>query len=253
MTLYPSRYALTFLLTTSMACLATSGCGFKIEKHEPESEISVTPKGADSPMAAFEAFRNAANKGAAEGDFDEMISYVTDETAQLLAGHMLLRGAMATATANKSRPITRVLDKHDVGKGAMDKIQQQPMTEIPDQAAIYSLAADIKNKRRFVAEMMEAFQTLGLPVPLTGFKGEVNNWQIQDDKAVGLIEQPDGKRERIAFLRTEAGWQVHFAVRSVPASARTSGEGSTEAPPAGESPNTPPAQADESQSEEQGQ
>lgn len=204
-----SRRMFVFSLPLSVALLIAPGCGLRIEKHQPESETSVTPQGGDSPQAAFKAFRNAAE----QEQFLEMTSYVTDQTAQLLAGHMLLRGAMATATGAPSHPIARVLEKHEAGDFAMENFQQQSMIEIPDPAGIYNLAAEIVNKRRFVVDMLEAFKTLGLPLPITGFGKDVQHWQIHDDKAIGLIEHSDGRPEQIAFLRTDVGWQVHFAVR----------------------------------------
>lgn len=196
-----------------------SGCGFKIEKVEPSTNSAIEPKGFESPTAAFDAMKTAAR----EKDFRTMIACVTDETAHTFAGVMMISGAVIRAMGSPSLEIKEVLTRHGLDAETLESIPQQ-LTLTKDPAVVATLADSIKEKRRFVAEMLKALDKSGHQTALNDIQGQLGDVTIEGDRAVGVFQR-DGKRERLGFRKTSPGWQVHIDVRGT---SQTQNNGATE-------------------------
>ena len=169
-----------------------------------------------SPEAVFEVAKNAIS---AE-DYQSFCECLAPETIDEMAGSLAMAGSMMQAfggltgsfsqdqDTDSSTTIEVTMKRHGIegiappvnlGQSALN------MTEMGNR-----MAAPIKNKPLFVAEMMDVmkgFRQVGEHDPADSVNGDLVDLNMNGDSASGFVQTAHGK-EPIDFLKVAGGWKI---------------------------------------------
>ncbi|MDB4534256.1 hypothetical protein N9242_05230 [Vicingaceae bacterium] len=166
-----------------------------------------------TPEKAFEAFNDAGENE----NWKKLMSCVSEESVDEMAGGMVFMGAMSAAmsempggdekTKAAAKEIGDLLKKHGVADMKMDDMKPG---SAPDPAA---LTKGIKNKKAFVIDMMNAMAKLGEGGPgkkmSDAFGGaKLSDVKIDGDKATGKVVDKEGDESPMNFVKEDGGWKI---------------------------------------------
>lgn len=184
--------------------------------------------GYGSPEAVFEAAKEAAE----EKDWEGFCECVTPESRDQFAGALLLGAVMmkgfsgmaalggpekAQEAEEKLKPIIDVLEKHGLDEDTLKNMNSEGrMTPgRADNDRLQQVLAPVKNRNKFVADMMTAMQQLNttgntIPSPMES-DAKLEDVEINEDSATGSIVQTrrgKERRDKIAFTKVDGGWKI---------------------------------------------
>jgi hypothetical protein len=203
--------------------------------------------GYETPEASFAAMKEAAKKK----DFAAIYDCLSAETQDMMAGGLVMMGSMmkmmsgmaamggpeAAAEAEKSLgALTAVLEKHGVTEEALEKVQPDPQA-MGDPSAIGKLASVVKDKRAFVADVMNVMQQSDQGGQFNdkfeeNVSGELKEVKIDGNNATATLVTASGE-EPIEFRKEDSGWKVHLPMDRM-------GSGGDAGPPPGFEGGPPP-------------
>lgn len=165
-------------------------------------------EGASSPQKAFEGIKNALKDGKMSG---AMLKYVEPgERYGMLLG-MYLGAAMMAAFDEEMKPkIEKIIEKYDLPEEKEGE-EEFSMEDLQDKAKVREYGAKI-----FADVDVEGlFEDLMALMQESGEGGEkemqpvgVSDIKIEGDKAKGVMEMEDGKKEDIHFVKVDGAWFV---------------------------------------------
>lgn len=170
--------------------------------------------GSKSPEQVFADFKDAADKK----DYKRMVGHLTDESQEMMVGGLVFVGGFAAAFGDmpggppdakeSSKKITDVMKKHGVGE---DALKNKPKGDNKDpEAAMKELAALVKDKPGFIADMLAALPKKGSEGFDITFK-DLKNLKVEGDTATGTVTQVSNgkdKEEPIKFVKKGGVWKI---------------------------------------------
>jgi hypothetical protein len=170
--------------------------------------------GSKTPEQVFADFKDAADKK----DYKRMVSHLTNESQDMMAGGLVFVGSFAAGMGEmpggsaeakeSSKKIADVLKKHGVGE---DALKTKPKVEKQDpEAAMKELAALVKDKPGFIADMLAALPQKGGEGFDVTFK-DLKNLKVEGDTATGTVTQVSNGKDKespIKFVKKGGVWKI---------------------------------------------
>lgn len=170
--------------------------------------------GSKTPEQVFADFKDAADKK----DYKRMVGHLTDESQDMMVGGLVFVGSFAAGMGEmpggsadakeSSKKIADVLKKHGVGE---DALKNKPKGDNKDpEAAMKELAALVKDKPGFIADMLAALPQKGSD----GFEmkfGTLKNLKVEGDTATGTVTQVSNGKDKegpIKFVKKGGAWKI---------------------------------------------
>jgi hypothetical protein len=142
--------------------------------------------------AAIEEIKTVlTNHGFGDNAYSDITQQATDFTQKM----------MMAATAQQSR-------------AAGDKSAQ--FQEMMD--AVIAMASPVKDKPRFVQEMLVPLEAIGTSESTNPFQqiaGELTNVEISGDTAKATQVNASGREQPISFRKTTDGWRIHLDLETM--------------------------------------
>jgi len=200
----------------ALICLTAVGCG----------------GGHDSPQAAFDAMKAAADKK----DWKGLCQCMTPDSRDAMAGGMVVAGTVMKATgvfammgggekAEETKAalerIDEVLKKHGVDEDALEKVREtmrgsEPKDPGNNFAVLKEFAALIEDKPTFIGDMFVALEEMNPgESPMSFRNATLRDVKIDGDTATGTNARTvkgTKKNEPINFKKIDGGWLVDIPV-----------------------------------------
>ena len=162
---------------------------------------------------------------------EKFMDCLTDESQDVFVGGMVMVSVMMKGlaeafsglgwegddTKNEFAKLEEVMKKHGITEEFLKTIEEVKPA-IPEDA-IKALIKPVKDKPEFVADMFEAFDSLGDDKqdanPGNGFMGELTELKIDGDSATAVVVgKKDGKERKqdMSFKKIDGGWLIHLEV-----------------------------------------
>ena len=179
-----------------------------------------------SPEAVFQTAKTATDNQ----DWEKFCDCLTPESQDNLAG-MLVSGALmvksmsgmaamagpekAREVEEKMKPIMAVLEKHGLDEETLNESQAETRRAVGGnrQEAIQKLVSPIKDRGKFVGDMIDAMKEIGQREDATPFQSDarLEDLKIDGDSATGKIVQTKKGTERkdaIRFQKISGSWKI---------------------------------------------
>ncbi len=189
--------------------------------------------GYGSPEAVFEAAKEAVQ----EEDWERFCGCVTPETRDEMAAGMLFIAVLAKGFSGmtarggpekvqeaeeKLKPVMDVLEKHGLNEETLKNLvpQGQMTPGRPDNERLQQMLAPIKNRNKFIADMMTAMLQLddgARRASLMVADDTLEDVEVGEDSATGFIVQTRNGKERrgqITFKKVDGSWKIEKFPRS---------------------------------------
>lgn len=194
-------------LSLLLFSIGATGCGSK--KH-------------DSPDDVF----NAAKAAMEEKDMEAFMECLTEESQDVFAGGIAMVSVMMKAFSGlggqdeKAKEAFTKIDKVMADHGLTEEFMKNMQDAKPSSPAegFKELLKPVKDKPKFVSEMMAALESMGdkgSSGPGDGFMGELTDVKIDGDTATGVaVGKKDGKEEKedLNFKKVDGGWLIHLEI-----------------------------------------
>lgn len=183
----------------------------------------------ESPQAVYDAAKAAAEAK----DTHKLFACLTPESQDLLVGVMAMGSVMAREMAvgfasmggdaakaeaeKKFAPLDEVLSKHGVSAADLEKQSENIDVKADPKSAMKQIAALVKDKPGFMADMMKAAESLDTDGkgggPAEEFMANLSDVKIDGDKATGMISKPDtpNQKKPMHFKKVDGGWLIDMA------------------------------------------
>ncbi len=179
-----------------------------------------------SPEAVFQTAKTATENQ----DWEKFCDCLTPESQDNLAG-MLVYGAMmvrsmsgmaamagpdkAREAEEKMKPVMAVLERHGLDEQTLKESQAETQRAVGGnrQEMIQKLVSPIKDRGKFVADMINAMREMGQQENATPFQSDarLEDVKIDGDSATGQIVQTKNGVERkdgIRFQKISGRWKI---------------------------------------------
>lgn len=204
-------YKTIALLFSGLLMVGCTGSETPVKTDAEETQLGsaeiILQKGYESPEAAFAALQKAAS----EKNYQEMVSVLTRESQQAMAGQMIFALQMVAAFDAEQEPgIRELMERH----GITEESQNQPPanTDFGDgpAAMVRAIGSMVRAPGRFVADAMEWMESSSDDSePEQWGAGVLSGLTISGDTASATITE-DSEDSPIEFRRISTGWLVHI-------------------------------------------
>lgn len=181
-----------------------------------------------SPEAVFAAAKEAAE----EEDWERFCGCITPESRDQFAGVLVFfavitKGASGMAAfggpdraqeaEEKMKPVMDVMAKHGLDEDTLKNMSPQgPMGPGgPDKDHLQEMLAPIKNRNKFIADMITVMKEVGnredsIPSPWES-DARLEDVETGEDSATGYVVQTKNgneRRNKIAFAKVDGSWRI---------------------------------------------
>jgi hypothetical protein len=181
-----------------------------------------------SPEAVFLAAKEAAE----QEDWEGMCECITPESRDQFAGMLLFGAVMMKGMSGfaalggpekvqeveeKFKPVMDVLAKHGLDEETLENMKPQGrmMPGSADNDRLQQVLAPVKNRNKFVADMIAAMQQVSnrertIPSPWES-DATLVDLEIGENSATGYIVQTKNgneRRDKIAFTKIDGSWKI---------------------------------------------
>ncbi|GAB5444022.1 MAG: hypothetical protein Fues2KO_43710 [Fuerstiella sp.] len=203
-----------FLLPSLLVAGLLSGCSEKeapVDTTAEESELGsariVIQQGYETPEAAFAALQKAAS----EQNYPQMVSTLTRESQQAMAGQMIFALQMVAAFDSEQEPeIRKLMEKH----GLTEESRNQPPPDADvgtgPAAMVRAIGSMVRSPGDFVADALKWMESSSDDSEMDEWgSGTLSEVSIDADRASATITDND-EVSPIEFRKISTGWLVHI-------------------------------------------
>lgn len=189
----PAAYLLILILL--------AGCGSDEEAKQENKKPEVAKAGYDSPEAAFRALKSAF----VQDDWKTAASCMDKTSQDMLAGSMVFGVDFVATDGKKRKEVEKLFKKHG--------IKPNEEGDVDFSGGMASLAADVKDKPAFIAEVFEFIKRNSdddFDGPGRIGKGSLTGLNTKGNSATATVKVKDAKNEPIEFRKIDGRWFVHL-------------------------------------------